>query len=86
MTRLSLSNLGAVDIPDEMKPYVKAFDFIIGPQAAAPYNCGVCSYAGELRINFIRRSVEPELEREFFTNLVKMGLKVSIESNQRDED
>lgn len=83
---LSLSNLGAVDIPDEMKPYVKAFDFIIGPQAAAPYNCGVCSYAGELRINFIRRSVEPELEREFFTNLVKMGLKVSIESNQRDED
>ncbi len=83
---LSLSNLGQIDLPDEMKPYVKAFDFIIGPQAAAPYNCGVCSYGNELRINFIRRSVEPELEREFFTNLVKMGLKVTIESNQRDED
>ncbi len=82
---LSISNLGLVDIPEEMKPYVKNFDFIIGPQARAPYNCGVCSYGSELRINIIRRSVEPELEHEFFTNLVKLGLKVSIESNQRTE-
>lgn len=80
---LTISNLGLVDIPDGMKPYIDAFDFIIGPQAAAPYNCGVCSYGNELRINIIRRSVEPELEREFFTNLVKLGLKVTVESNQR---
>lgn len=82
---LTISNLGFVEIPDEMKPYITAFDFIIGPQAAAPYNCGVSSYGNELRINIIRRSVEPELEREFFTALVKLGLKVSIESNQRLE-
>lgn len=80
---LSISNLGVIGVPDEMKPYISAFDFIIGPQAAAPYNCGVCSFKNELRINFIRRSVEPELEREFFTNLVKLGLKVTVESNQR---
>lgn len=80
---LTISNLGLIDIPDGMKPYIRTFDFIIGPQAAAPYNCGVCSYGNELRINIIRRSVEPELEREFFTTLVKLGLKVSIESNQR---
>lgn len=80
---LSISNLGLVEVPEEMKPYVKCFDFIIGPQAKAPYNCGVCSYGNELRINIIRRSVEPELEHEFFTNLVKLGLKVSVESNQR---
>lgn len=82
---LSISNLGLVDIPEEMKPYLRCFDFIIGPQAQAPYNCGVCSYGNELRINIIRRSVEPELEHEFFTNLVKLGLKVTIESNQRTE-
>ena len=82
---LSLSNLGLIDIPDVMKDYVRAFDFIIGPQSAAPYNCGVCSYGNELRINFIRNSIEPELEREFFTSLVKLGLKVSIESNRRED-
>lgn len=83
---LSLSNLGAVELPEEMKPYVTSFDFIIGPQAAADYNCGVCSFGSELRINFIRKSVEPELEREFFTNLVKLGLKVTVESNQRERE
>ena len=82
---LSLSNLGLIDIPAVMKEYVRAFDFIIGPQSAAPYNCGVCSYGNELRINFIRNSIEPELEREFFTSLVKLGLKVSIESNRRED-
>ncbi len=65
-----------------MRAYVKGFDFIIGPQAKASYNCGVCSFGNDLRINFIRKSTEPELEREFFTNLVKLGLKVTVESNQ----
>ncbi len=80
---LSLSNLANVAIPEEMKDYVTRFDFIIGPQSAAPYNCGVCSYNGKTYINIIRNSIEPELEGEFFRRLVKLGLNVKLESNQR---
>lgn len=80
---ITLSNLGKVEIPDEMKEYVKGFDFIIGPQARAPHNCAVCTYGNDLRINFIRRSEEPELEREFFRNLVRLGHHVVIESNSK---
>lgn len=81
---ITLSNLGRIELPEEAKKYVKAFDFILGPQARAPYNCAVCSYNGELRINFIRRSEEPELEREFFRNLVRLGHHVTVQSNQRE--
>ncbi len=80
---LSMSNLGVINIPDEMKPYVKRFDFIIGPQSKAHHNMGIVSYDGKMYVNMIRRSVDPELEREFFTTLVGMGLNVKIESNQR---
>lgn len=80
---LSLSNLSNIEIPEEMKPYVERFDFIIGPQSRAPYNCGVCSFNGKMYINFIRNSIEPELEGEFFRRLVKMGLHVKLESNQK---
>ena len=80
---ITLSNLGEISLPDELARYVKAFDFILGPQAAAPYNCAVCSYGGELRINFIRSSESPELEREFFRNLVRLGCHVAVESNSR---
>ena len=79
---LSLSNLGAVQLPDCMKPYVERIDFILGVQAAAPYNCGVLSYGDTLYINFIRNTRDPELERHFFAVLQKMGLSVTVESNQ----
>lgn len=81
---ITISNLGKIELPDEAKKYVKAFDFIIGPQAKSPHNCAVCTYGDELRINFIRRSESPELEREFFRNLVRLGHHVTVQSNQRE--
>ena len=78
---LSLSNLGAVRIPEPMEQYVRRFDFILGPQAAAPYNCGVISYGDTVCINFIRNICQPELERHFFRLLQNLGLSVTVESN-----
>ncbi|MBQ4066807.1 MAG: alpha/beta hydrolase fold domain-containing protein [Clostridia bacterium] len=80
---LSLSNLGAVRIPREMEEYVERFDFILGVQASAPYNCGVISYKDTLYINFIRNIKESELERHFFLVLRSLGIPVAVESNQR---
>jgi NRPS condensation-like uncharacterized protein len=80
---LCLSNLGNVMIPDVMQPYVSRFDFVLGVQAHAPYNCGVVSYNGKVYINIIRNTKEPFLERQFFTDLVKLGLAVEVESNGR---
>ena len=78
---LTLSNLGQVQLPEEMKPYVRRFDFILGVQASAPYNCGVLSYEDTVYVNFIRNICEPELERHFFRILRDMGLPVTVESN-----
>ena len=81
---LSLSNLGQVQIPAEMQPYVTRFDFVLGAQAQQHNNCGVLSYAGKLDINLTRNIREPKLEHAFFTDLRKLGLHVKVESNQRD--
>ena len=80
---LCLSNLGPVQLPAEMTGYVTGFDFIIGPQAKAPYNCAVASYGDRLRIHLVRNTVEPELEQEFFSFLASQGLCVTLESNER---
>lgn len=81
---INVSNLGRIEIPDAMKPYTERIDFILGVQADSPCNCGVCTYGGKVRINFIRNIKESELERRYFTTLIKLGLPVYIESNQRD--
>ena len=80
---LCLSNLGEMALPEEMKGYISRFDFIIGPQAKAPYNLAVSSYGGTLRLHMVRNTVEPELERRFFPFLSSLGLPISLESNQR---
>ena len=78
---LSLSNLGNVELPDAMRPYIERFDMILGTQATAPYNCGVLSWNDTLYINFIRNITESDLELQFFRVLQSLGLSVSVESN-----
>ncbi|MBQ4186301.1 MAG: hypothetical protein II642_00310 [Firmicutes bacterium] len=78
---LSISNLGNVQLPKEMAPFVTRAEFVLGPQSTSPYNCSATSVNGRMFFNIVRNSVEPELERRVFTKLVKMGLHVKIESN-----
>ena len=79
---LTLSNLGRIKVPDVMASYITRFDFILGVQAAAPYNCGMLSYEDTIYINFIRNIQDAELERHFFAALQQLGLPVTVESNQ----
>lgn len=81
---LTLSNLGQVKIPEAMAQYVRRFDFILGVQAAAPYNCGMLSYGDTIYINFIRNIQDAELERHFHAVLQEMGLPTVVESNQNE--
>ncbi|MBQ9147942.1 MAG: alpha/beta hydrolase [Oscillospiraceae bacterium] len=79
---LTLSNLGAVKLPAALAPYVERMDFILSPQASHPHNCGVLSYGDWLYINFIRNTMEPELEAHFYASLKKLGLNARVESNR----
>ena len=79
---LSLSNLGAVQMPEEMKPYVTRLDFILSPQARFPHNCGCISYGDTLHLNMIRKIKEPDLEARLFRVLQRQGIHVRVESNQ----
>ena len=78
---LSFSNLGRIKVPQIMERYIQRFDFILGVQADAPYNCGMLSFGDTIYINFIRNIRDPELERHFFAVLQQLGLSVTVESN-----
>ena len=80
---LNISNITGVSLPEEMAPYVRRMEFIIGPQRSYPNNCSVLSYGGKTYINMIRNIRESELERRFFSRLVELGIAVDIESNRR---
>ncbi len=80
---LNMSNLGLVKMPDIMKKYVTRMDFILGVQAATPYNCGVLSYGDTVYMNFIRNICHPDLERHFYLVLKELGIDAVLESNRK---
>lgn len=81
----SFSNLGVVKLPDEFESMVERLDFVLGSQAAAPYNTSALTYKGRLYLNIIRNINEPILEASLFKVLKQLGLGFIVESNTRGD-
>jgi hypothetical protein len=79
----TFSNLGEVTLPEAMRPYVDRMDFLLGAPFINPVICACVSCGGKTAVNFSRCIREPFIERAFFTALVRMGIPVRVESNQR---
>ena len=77
----TISNLGLITVPEEMAQYIERIEFVPGPGPVNKTGCSVTGFKDKLYITFGRLTEEAELERIFFTKLVKMGIHVTIESN-----
>jgi NRPS condensation-like uncharacterized protein len=76
-----LTNLGPVTMPEPVGSHIERFEIVSPPSVTNKTNCGVVSYRESAYITF-GRVIEPaEVERYFFTSLVKMGIPVKIETN-----
>lgn len=77
-----LTNMGALRVPEEMKPYIERFDIYMGQPFSSRTNCAVISFEDTLTINFASSIVEADVERYFFQKLVQDGIHVKLESNR----
>ena len=78
----SISNLGNIELPKNMKKYVTDMNFILGKSRGKP-SCVACiGYNNKIYITFSSIIKETDQERIFFKTLANMGLEVYIESNR----
>lgn len=80
----TLSNLGLIRLPEGMASEIERIDFILGTNPINKTGCAVCGFGDKLVINFARNTQDKEIERLFFTKLIKMGIPVKIETNTRE--
>ena len=80
-----LTNMGALPVPADMKPYIDRFDIYMGQPFSSRTNCAIISFEDILTINFASSIVESDVERHFFRKLVQDGIHVKIESNRSSE-
>ncbi len=76
-----LTNLGVVAMPEGLSQLIERFDFIPAPSKWNKTGCAIVSYGQSAYISFGRMIRETEVERRFFTTLVKLGIHVRMESN-----
>lgn len=81
-----LTNMGALQVPASMKPYIERFDIYMGQPFSSRTNCAIISYGDVLTINFASSIIEADVERYFFRKLVQDGIHVKIESNRSREE
>lgn len=77
-----LTNMGALKVPDDMKPHIERFDIYMGQPFSSRTNCAIVSFEDTLTINFASSIMESDVERYFFRKLVADGIHVMIESNR----
>lgn len=77
-----LTNMGALHVPEGMKPYIERFDIYMGQPFSSRTNCAIISFEDTLTVNFASSIMEADVERYFFRKLVQDGIHVKIESNR----
>ncbi len=81
-TSTLISNLGPIPLPESVEKHVEKIALYTGAGIVNGARCGVASLGDKLVFTFSNCYKESDIEREFFTRLVKMGVHVKIESNR----
>ena len=81
-TSCLITNVGRAVLPAELEKHIESCIFFPAPGKVNAARIGVATANGVMTITFSNSFVESDIEREFFTRLVKMGIHVKIMSNR----
>lgn len=81
---LAVSNLGLNIVPDEFSEFVERFEFNVGRPKYNAKSMGIVSFGDKLVCILSSKIKENITEKDFFTELSKLGVDIIIESNRRD--
>lgn len=78
----TLSNLGSVNVPEEMQPYITDVDFSLGRQRGNSGACSCCGYGGKIFFHLTRKVVSSSFERAFLSQLRTLGVDAEVTVSQ----
>ena len=75
----TLSNMGNLNVPAEMRPYITDADFILGRQRGNSGAFSCVSYNGKMYLHMTRKISSDRYETAFLQQLSALGLSVSTQ-------
>lgn len=80
----TLSNIGMLKLPEDYEQHVERYTFLLGPCPLTKCSSAVVGFKNKVYITFGRSIKIPRVEQLLFQKLVKLGLRVQIESHGGD--
>ena len=77
----TLSNLGRIEIPEPLRPYVRDVDFILGRQRGNSGASACTGYGDHLVLNMSRRIADRAFEDAFLRQLDALGIGTEAEES-----
>lgn len=79
----TVSNLGAINLPEAMEKHIDRMETVIYPTPGSPLNCCVCSASGRLTVSFSSSIREKDVIRRFFMTIAEeLGICAELYSNE----
>lgn len=78
----TLTNVGAVTLPENMGRHVAGIQMLLGPAGIPRSNAAAVSLRNTLTLTFTRTLAEADFERDVLRFLVEQGVPVTVTSNQ----
>ena len=75
----TLSNIGNLNVPEEMRPYITDADFMLGRQRGNSGAFSCVSYNGKMYLHMTRKITADSFETAFLQQLASLGLSVSTQ-------
>lgn len=79
----TLSNLGQVDMPEALIPFIRMFDVFI---STSDLQICTVSFGGRMNLSMTSRFASTEIPKNFFRILAGMGLDLTIVTNALEEE
>ena len=75
----SVTNLGIIKIPDEIKEYIDSFEVYVSTDKM---QISLCSYLDKLNISFTSVFISTDIIKDFYRKLASFGIDITIISNK----
>lgn len=82
----TVSNMGRVELPEEMQPFFKRFEVILPATPSQPIKLGLVSYGDVLACSFSSRIEETDIQRFFLRFLQERGVEITVGCNEVTEN
>ncbi len=74
----TLSNLGVVELPEEMRGHIEKMDFVLGTMALARAACSMVTVGNTATLSIAKLTTDPSFEERMYTLFCDVGLKPRV--------